>query len=415
MRWYWKVLIGFCSLALLMVLFNIGLNLWIKYQLPKIINSDNNSAYVITFKSLKISFLDRTIFANEVILVPRATLSDTHKKSGIYSKVRTIEIRDFKIWNLLFSDKLKAKSITLERPELIVYKNKEKASILESVVDPFDKIISVSNVFLRNGDLKMINVTNGKVFLSVKNIQLELDDILITESILDNKIPFEFKDYKVSCDSIYYHSNAFYNIRTRKVNATKADIYIDNFEVIPQYSRRRFITKIPMERDLYTTFCKSIAANKIDWGFKEEDFFFHCNAVTINQAVANVYRSKEPVDNSEKRHLYSKLLRDLKFDLKVDTLKIQNSKVEYEEEKSSKIGPGKLSFGNFNLTATDICSGFKKEQKSDIKIKIYCRFMNASPLTVNWRFNVMDKSDGFRISGRLSNFDTEKIVSFTRR
>jgi len=104
----------------------------------------------------------------------------------------------------------------------------------------------------------------------------------------------------------------------------------------------------------------------------------------------------------------------LKFDLKVDTLKIRNSIVEYEEEKSAKVGAGKLSFTHFNLTGNNIYSGFKKEKLADTKFKIKCKFMNDSPLDVSWKFNIMDKSDGFNINGTLTKLDVEKMSAFTK-
>ncbi|MGC4041112.1 MAG: hypothetical protein QM710_10095 [Flavobacterium sp.] len=115
-----------------------------------------------------------------------------------------------------------------------------------------------------------------------------------------------------------------------------------------------------------------------------------------------------------KKHLYNKLLRDLTFDLKVDTLKIRNSVLEYEEEKSFEFGAGKLRFTKFNLTATSINSGFKKTALPDLKIRIDCRFMGDSPFHVNWKLNVMDKSDGFNINGVLTNFEAEKIIPFSK-
>jgi hypothetical protein len=152
----------------------------------------------------------------------------------------------------------------------------------------------------------------------------------------------------------------------------------------------------------------------MDWGFKQNDFFFHCNVVNLNQVAANIYRSKEPLDDMNKKYLYNKLLRDLKFNLKIDTLRVRNSILEYEEEKSVESGPAKLSFSAFNLTATSICSGFRKKDLPDLKIKINCRFMNASPFTVDWKLNVMDRSDGFNIKGRLTNFNAEKIIPFSK-
>lgn len=419
MRWYWKVSIGLSLFLMLVIILNIGLNLWIKFQLPKIINSKNDSSYSITYKSLEVSLLNSNILAKQVVIVPKATLKATLNKSGIYAKVYAIEVKDFKILSLLFNDKIKAKSITINQPKLVLYKKSEYAinhskSIRESVVAPFEKIISVPNIFMRHGDLKIVYVKTNKAILSVQNINFQLDGVVITDNILKNKIPFQFRNYTLSCDSLYYRPNAFYHIRTKNITTTKTDVKVNSFEMIPEYSRRAFVSKIPKERDLYTLFCDTISVTKIDWGFKADDFFFHTNVMSLNHVSANIYRSKEPVDDLDKKFLYNKLLRDLKFDLKVDTLKIRHSIVVYEEEKSFDVGAGKLSFGQFNLTAHHISSGFKKQKLPEVTIQVKCQFMNSSPLNVDWKFNVMDKSDGFNIEGTLTNFDVERMAPFSK-
>jgi hypothetical protein len=414
MKWYLKIAIGLGSLLLLVVLLNIGLNLWIKFQLPKIINRENDSAYFITYKNLDVSLLNSTIKADEIVVVPKAAIKDSINKAGIYAKVKAVEIRDFKIWDLAFSDKLKAKSITVEQPKVILYQKKEKDNVRNSVVAPFKKIIAVTDIFLHRGDLKIIKVKDNTAVLSVNNINFNLDGILIAETFLDDKIPFQFKNFKLSCDSLYYHPNEFYHFRAKKIKSTKTDLEIHEFEVLPTYSRHEFIAKLPKEKDLYTLKCKSIKMDEADWGFKKNDFFFHCSTVALHSAAANIYRSLEPPDDKTKRKFYNTILRDLKFDLKVDTLKVVNSVLEYEEEKSSEAGPAKLTFNPFNLTATSISSGYRKTTLPDLNIKINCRFMNDSPLNVNWKLNVMDKNDGFRIRGTLRNFEAERITPFSK-
>jgi len=419
MKWYSKIAIGIGALLLLILILNVGFNLWIKYQLPKIISEQNDSPYAISYKNLEVSFWDSNIKADQIVIVPKAAVKDSVTKAGIYAKVHSLEIKDFKIWSTLFSNKIKARSITVTQPEVILYKANEKAinhskSIRSDVVAPFEKIIAVSDVYLQHGDLKIIYVKNNTALLNVSNINLQLDGIVINESVLAEKIPFHFKNYMLNCDSLYYRPSEFYHIRTKRISTSKNTLKIAGFEMIPEYSRREFVKKIAAEKDIYTLQSKSVAIHKMDWGFNANDFFFHADAITLDNLAANIYRSKMPTDDLTKKYLYNKLLRDLKLDLKVDTLKIRNSILEYEEEKSFDKGAGKLTFSKFNLTATNIRSGFKQKKLADLKIKIKCRFMNTSPLDVNWRFNVMDKTDGFNINGTILNFDAEKIVPFTK-
>lgn len=414
MKWYFKILIGLCSLLVFGIILNIVLNIWIKYPISKIISNKNDSAYFVTYKSINVSIWNSSIVANDIVIIPRKVVKDTLNKAGIYAEIKTIKVTKFKVWDVIFNDKIKAKSISIEKSNVVLYKKEKNENVRESVVGPFDKIISVGEVALVNANFKMYDVDSKIPMLNVQNINVQLDGIVVTKSTLEDKIPFQFKNYSVSCDSMHFHPNEFYNIKTNKVKITNSDIHIDEFQMIPTYSRRQFVSKISKEKDLNTILCKTISVSKMDWGFKEEDFFFHCNTADLNHVKANIYRSLEPKDDLSKKHLYNKLLRDLKFDLKVDTLKIRNSIVEYEEEKSFDLGPGKLRFNNFNLIATSINSGFKTNKLPDVKINISCNFMNNSPLKVNWKFNVMDRNDGFNIKGSLQKFDVEKIVAFTK-
>lgn len=409
-----KIALGLLIALLSVFVLNIILNGWIKNQLPGVINKKNDSSYFITYKNLEVSILKRSILAYNLVIVPKGSLKDTLSKKGVYAKIQSIEIEEINVWNLIFSNKIKATTITIKSPDIIVYDKNDKHSVRNSVVAPFEKIIKVSNVFLSNGNLKLLSKKEEVPILSINNINFNLEGIKITEDILNKKIPLEYENYTISCDSLFYHPNSFYNLSTNKVSITKNAAQVKDFKMIPAFSRNEFISKLTKEKDIYTLLCKSISLKNNNWGFKEDDFFFHCSLMTLDNANANIYRSKEPADDLSKKHLYNKLLRDLKFDLKVDTLKVQNSKLVYEEEKKSEVGAGVLQFNDFNLTATSLNSGFKKEKLSDVKIAIHCKFMNNSPFTVNWSFNVLDKSDGFKIQGKLVNFEAEQINAFTK-
>lgn len=408
------MLLGVLTILLVVFVLNILLNGWIKHQLPTIINEKNDTSYFITYKKLEVSLLRRCIFAQNIVVVPKSSLKDNISKKGIYANIQTIEIKDINVWNLIFSNKIKASTIGIKSPNIIVYDNNNHYSVRNSVVAPFEKIIKVSNILLSNGNLKVLSKNEAVPILSVNNINFNLEGIKITEEILNKKIPLEYENYTISCDSLFYHPNSFYNLKTNKVNITKNTTQINNFEMIPAFSRREFVSKLTNEKDIYTLLCKSISLKNSNWGFRGDDFFFHCNLITLDNVNANIYRSKEPTDDLSKKHLYNKLLRDLKFDLQVDTLKVQNSKLVYEEEKNSEIGAGVLRFNDFNLTATSLNSGFKKEKLSDVKIAIHCKFMKNSPFTVNWSFNVLDKRDGFKIQGKLGNFEAQQINAFTK-
>jgi hypothetical protein len=130
--------------------------------------------------------------------------------------------------------------------------------------------------------------------------------------------------------------------------------------------------------------------------------------------IANVFRSKIPEDDLSKKPLFSALLREIPFKMQVDTLLMRDAILEYEEEKSVEEGPGLVSFHEFNLVATNVNSGFKTADLSEVKIDVDCLFMNVAPLIADWHFNVRDTTDAFTINGRVLEFPANQIHPFTK-
>jgi hypothetical protein len=414
-----KVTIGIISFLSFLLLVNFGVNYWIQKQLPKIILQNNKTPYHISYKKLQVDLFSSTIYASNVVIVPKRVLKKSDTKIGIYSKIESIKITNYKLWSFLFDDVIKAESITIKQPNVTLYKKDTKAinnanSIRTEVLDPFQKIIIVSNIYLQKGTLAIISTRTNKPILSTQNISTVIEGILVDDKTLKNKIPFLYHKYVFNCDSLYYKPNEFYRIRAVKIRTTNHTLQINKFEYLPEYSRTQFVQKIPKEKDLFTITGTSIAVNNMDWGFKNNVFFFNANSISLDNVNANIYRNKLPKDDLTKKHLYNTLLRKIPFPMKVDTLLIRNSKLVYEEEIDFEKGPSILTFDRFNLKANHIRSGYGLKKATDLDIKINCLFMKNSPLKIHWTLKILDPKDGFRIKGNIQNFDVHALSKFTR-
>lgn len=414
---YKKIAIGIISLFLLVILINIGLNYWIKKQLPIIIHEKNNTVYNINYEKIEVSLWSRNIYASTLLVNPKNEPKDS--KNGLFSKIESITIKHFNIWDLAFNDIIQAESIIINKPRVILYKKGEKLindrkNINKQIIDPFRKIVSVSNIYLNDGTVDVVSLNNNIPILSIKKILLKLEGILITDATLKEKIPVQYKTYALVIDSLFYRPSAFYHINIGKISTEKNFLKINNFSNLPQFNRRDFTKRLEKEKDIYTLKFDSAQVAKMDWGFKNDRFFFKANSVVINHFDANIYRGKMPKDDLSKKYLYNHLLRNIKFPLQIDTLQVLKSKLVYEEEIDFSKGPGILNFDKFNLQATNLRSGFGLKKTNDVKIKVNCIFMKTSPLNVDWSFNVLDKKDGFHIQGVISNFDVRAMGRFSK-
>lgn len=414
---YKKIAIGVISLFLFVILANIGLNYWIKKQLPIIVNDKNKTAYNIHYEKIEVSLFSRNINATTLLISPKNQPKDS--KNGLFSKIESITIKHFNIWDLAFNDLIQAESIIINKPRVILYKKGEKLlnnskSIKNEIIEPFRKIVAVSNIYLNDGTVDVVSLDTDKPILSVKKIILKLEGILLTDATLKEKIPMRFEKYVLVCDSLYYKPSAFYAMNIGQISTEKNFLKIKKFSYLPEFSRKDFVKRLDKEKDIYTIKLDSAHIEKMDWGFKNEKFFFKASSLIANHVDANIYRNKIPKDDLSKKYLYNHLLRKIKFPLQIDTIQILKSKLVYEEEIDFSKGPGILNFDRFNMQVTNLKSGFGYKKMADVKIKVNCLFMKNSPLDVNWSFNVLDLNDSFHIQGTIANFNIVAMERFTK-
>jgi hypothetical protein len=398
---------------------SLGANWWINAKLPLIISENNETPYLIKYKNIDVSLLTRTIEATDITVIPKEREKDSLRKNGIFASVQKVVISNYSILSLLFQNKIEAHSITFFQPKITLFKDNDQSiksskGISSRIVAPFQQIISVANLDLEKGTFYVINLKNNKTLFQAKNVKIQLNDIAISEETLNKKIPLKYKSYAFSCDSLSYLTNSKYKIEAQQIVTTNIGVDIKKFSMLSELNRKQFVNQLPLEKDLYNLKSDKISIKNMSWGFKEEVLFFSTDHIAIENGDANIYRSKVPEDDRSTKPLYNKLLRELPFDMSIDTLSITKSKLVYEEEKSFDKGAGILTFNSFNLQATNINSGFKKTKLPDVAIVVKCKFMNESPMTIDWRFNVMNTTDRFSIKGSIHNFKTKDLAVFTK-
>src|SRR5690554_8198775 len=91
---------------------------------------------------------------------------------------------------------------------------------------------------------------------------------------------------------------------------------------------------------------------------------------------ASIYRDVSIPRNPKENKLYSYRLRHLDFPMEIGKLKIIHSRLSYEEDTKTSTQPGKLTFSDFNLTASHLYSGYKK--RSGPKTQIFVKIGRAS-------------------------------------
>lgn len=404
----------FGILAGILLLSSVLVQLWIDHRLPRLLQRENDTGYAIRYATLDVALWSGTVTADSVDVRPYREKMDS-VKVGLFATVPRIEIRGVSLWSLLFSDRIRARSIGIRQPQVLLYRNATwKKDFTDAFVKPFGQILSVGALDITDGNFQYFKEGQAKPIAEAVAFSLNLDGITLSEHTLQAPIPFRYERYRFTAARLYHKSSPNYHMATSEVTFTDRSASITGLRMLPDVTKAQYLAGLSVEKDFYHLKADTIAMDGLRWGFRDTVPFVHVPLLRIVEADAHIYRSKLIPDDQTKKKLYNRLLRELDIDLRIDTLDLRRSRIVYEEEVDAGRGPGVLTFSDFNLRATHIASALGRSKMPDVRIRINTRFMKESRLAVDWSFNVLDKSDGFLIKGRLLDFDARKLDPFTK-
>lgn len=332
-------------------------------------------------------------------------ITNPGNKTDLKLKQIAFNINDWKIEDEKLN--LDVKNVLLDGVAGVYIPSGEKAVKKKQNFAGIQFPVTIRNIQLKNSDFTLDKDNQP---LSFNQLNAQISNLEIAPRTDNSGLAFKVKDYSLSSSNFSYKTK-FYLMTVGNLNLAKNKAVINNFAMKPLVSRAQFIKMIPVESDLYDLKFAQISAAG-DWDFFSENKSIHASNVTISNANANIFRSKVPADDPKIKPLYSKMLRSINIPMFVDHLYLKNSYLEYEEDTKKSDGPGKLTFSNFNMHVQNLNSAKMKGKPTEVKIKIDCSFLNASPLSVNWNFNTADQSDRFRIAGRATGIPASSLNAF---
>ena len=314
--------------------------------------------------------------------------------------------------NLAFGkNKINLKNLQITSPDIVVRnrdqavkKNPTKKNNLNLNLENFDLVNAGISVFKANGEKSM----------SVAELNASVSHFLMNQETSKNKLPFTYQDYKISGKQFFYDAGSYYHLTLSAFNLTPANVDVQYFAMKPKVTRSEFVKMIPMENDLFNLSANRVQLSGLQWKFERDQPDVMIKNAKFSRVDANIFRSKIPKDNPKEKPLYSKLLRSIKFPLVVENLNLVQSKLVYEEDKPDTNGPGKVIFTDFNMNVKNLNSNKKKREPTKVAIAINCRFMDASPMKVNWDFDTANMRDDFTIRGSIGTLPAEDITPFIK-
>ncbi len=352
-------------------------------------------------------------------LIPfQLDIDEVDIKKSAFNSLGMLDIKNVNIKIKKISNKVKQHLLIdefqLNNPQF-VHVPKEDRTKKKSQTSKLNDLVLINKVTINNANYILKDKTAKNNKLTVNNFNLALNNIRVDDKTVLQKVPFEYKNPVLTSGKIHLNAGKDYNIHVASLVLKQADASVKGFKMIPKMTRKQHAATLKYAQDQYNLSADVLQLNNYNWGFNaQEEFFIKFKEVVISNMNAQIYRNITVPLNPKENLLFSAKLRKVDFPFEVQTLKIQNSKLSYEEDSATSTDPGKLTFSNFNLTASNIYSGYKRSVGPKTQIVVKTKFMQQGDLVASWQFDIMDKLDRFNINGDLKNFPAPAMNPFLK-
>ena len=310
---------------ILFLIVNFGLNFWLKHNLPNYIKK--NSDYIITYKTLNVDTGTGNILSTGLTINNKNP--DRTDKLGLQGTVDTLSISRLGIYNLIFSKKISTDDLTLNSPNLNIILPKPADEKKGKKSNP----PSFKNINISDGNIQVFRSTKQKL-LSVKELDLSVENLQLTEKSIDNQLPIAFEKYHLKGRSFFFRPDNVYAFTAQSISTEDGQMNVKNFAMIPLLSYQNFLKYYPQKRNLF-----DVKATEMSF----KDFMIKGNRLSLTDvkfenSQIKMFTTEVKSDQKKKSFTYDVNLENVLFNNgKIDIVKPTGSPLFSAENLTMQI------------------------------------------------------------------------------
>ncbi len=397
-----SVLIGIGILAVALLFLNNFLEGKIKNALEKNLDQVNAS-----YEKVDVKLLNRKA---EVINAFVQLRDKTFK-------VDTILLNDIGLWDYITDKDIIVEELKISSPVVKVYKSsgKKQDSAKQEGSSKFNNKILVKNVKVNKGSFRIFEDDTSKHKLFALLNDLNLENVRINSESLKEAVPFEYELGLLDIDTIFFNLDEQHEMHVGNFSIDEDKVLIRDFSILPKYSKEGHQKTIEVEKDRYDLKIDSVQMNNFSWSVQNDSLKIQNSFTGIHSVNFQIYRDKLLPDDETFKPLYSRMIRNLPILLELDSIKVSNMYIKYEENIHADREAGVVEFSNLNGSIKNITNiNMNREDFPKTLIDVNADFMKTAPLKVDWEFDISNKSDRFHINGEMGRLAAEQMNKFLR-
>jgi hypothetical protein len=388
-----------CVVAAVLVWFRSYVFTDVAANLNARIDSLKVSGLIITYDTLIVDWRKNAFELRQVVVEKNAY--DTTCTYPEFVKIERVRAQGLRLLPLLFEHALSFESVLLEGPHVVMRPNSLfRADPATRKKNPFS--FRADNITMKSAHLAYLDSAECETRLGMKG-DLSLQDL--TLNFTSGK-PLEWDMATMTFDSIQLrlgHSSSTYEVLQAKVDFAKGLLDVDTIRLLPDYGKLEYGRKFGYEIDRIEGIIPFVRLAGID--------FSDSSAVSTRSAdvqfFLKIFRDKRLPFKRETKLLPTTLLRDLPFHLRIDTLTVVKSFVQYEELENGADAPGKIYFDDVEATFSNVNN---RSNAEGIKLEARALLLGQGKITISAVFAVAETKRS-ALWGSLRHFSLPKINS----
>ncbi len=417
LRWMIAVIAGLIIILLILqLLIAVFADDYLANRLKSTVHQ--SSPYTLKFEDLDLNLFAGSVELNEAHL---STDSAATIRNKLNIKVEGIEAEGISFWSYFFDDKLTIDEILINNPAITaaVPNNSEQGqrqnnqiltsldSLLYSAIAPRFQALTIGRFEVEDATITALKSKNRDTLASIENLHLTLQNIHIDSTAVESKNYFITDDFSLKIKNGSYRLSNLYQLKVDelKILSSRQTLKIDSLQLIPQYPKFKFGQVHGYEIDRIDLLIPTIKMEKIAFDKLVKTGRLEAEKLVINNANMVDFRNKAlPFPPNQSPPLPHIALRNMDFTLKIDTIKVNDAFISYNEYHEGAPQAGTVTFEHLNGTITNVTNypGLI-EQGIIMKMDASAQVMGKALLETHFEFP-MNTDIGFhRIEGSIDN------------
>jgi len=408
----------------------------LRTRIQEIIKTSSDGLYGIDFTDIDIDFVSGDLSFKNVVFKPDSLIYQKMKGEGraphhLYkAELEALILKRVHPWKVYSRNELEMTALIISNPKIqVFFENVRRTDTVEKDtrtvyqhLSKYLKSVIVGNIFLKGVDFKYIDrsLADPEV-AAIQNVSVTISDLRIDSVSQYDKGRFyytkdifiQIKDHKLKT------KDGMYDISFAELRASTANGYasLKGLKITPRYPDLAFSRKFEVQKDRYSMSFDEILFNRVDFKNLNSTRQLKASSLLIRGSNIDIFLNKElPEPDFDKGQNYPHVvLKRFKLNSIIDTVKIQNSEINYTEYNPVTGSRGTVFFRRIDGTLTNVTNDSLALSRNNwCKANLSAFFMGEGLLKLKIDFNLTDPNAEFDYSGSMGQMNARTLNQFLR-